>query len=176
MKLLLAFLFSFLLFAQENHEKIIWNETKKLSWEDFKGKPVKSASFVASTNTGISFKYSYSFDNGSVNLQYSVESFFYPEKSWFQPNSVSPYILKHEQTHFDISELHARMLRKSISEKTFSKKVKGEIEPLYQRTEQQRRAMQAKFDVETDHSRNEEKEILWEKYIAEKLTEYESWN
>lgn len=153
-----------------------WSETKKLSWEDFQGKPVLSASFVAITNTGISFKYSYSLDQGSVNLKYSVESFFYPERSWFQPNSVSPYILKHEQTHFDISELHARMLRKSISEKTFSKKVKAKIEPLYQHTEQQRRAMQAKFDTETDHSRNEEKEAQWEKYIAEKLTEYEPWN
>lgn len=176
MKLLLAFLFPFLLFPQDNHEKIVWNETKELSWQDFRGTPVQSASFVASTNTGISFNYSYSFDNGTVNLKYSVESFFYPHQSWFQPKLVSPYILKHEQMHFDISELHARMLKKSISEKTFSKKVKSEMESVYRLIERQRRAMQAKFDTETDHSRNEEKEIQWEKYIAQKLTEYESWN
>ena len=175
MKLLFAFIFSLLLFPQNNPEKITWKENQKLTWEDFKGKPLRSASFVASTNTGISFQYSYTIKNGEVNVDYSVESFFLPTGSWFLPERVNPYILQHEQTHFDISELHARMLRKNLQGKKFSKKVKSEIEAIYQQVEQKRRAMQTDFDAKTDHSRNEEKEIQWEKHIAQQLTEYESW-
>ncbi len=175
MKLLFAFIFSMLLFTQSDSEKIPWNENKKLNWEDFRGKSVPSASFVASSNTGINFQYSYSLKNNDLDVKYSVESFFYPEKSWFQPGKVNQHILNHEQAHFDISELHARILRKNLASRKFSKKVKSEIEGVYQQIEQKRRAMQVKFDAETDHSRNVEKEILWEKQISKQLQQYESW-
>lgn len=175
MKLLFVFIFSFLLFPQSDSEKILWNENKKLTWEDFRGKPIPSASFVASTNTGINFQYSYTLKNDEVTVEYSVESFFYPDKSWFQPGKVNQHILNHEQGHFDISELHARILRKKLADKKFSKKIKSEIEGIYRQTEQKRRAMQVNFDAETDHSRNEKKEIIWEKQIAKQLANYESW-
>ncbi len=175
MKLVLAFLFYFICIPQHEPEKIHWNENKKLSWEDFRGKPQRTAVFVASSNTGIGFHYSYSLSNGEVEVKYSVESFFYPKQSWYLPEKVSPYILKHEQTHFDISELHARILRKNLDDKNFSKKIKTEIEAIYNETEQQRRAMQTKFDSETAHSRNTEKEIQWENYVAQQLTKYEPW-
>ncbi len=136
---------------------------------------LRSASFVASTNTGISFQYSYSLKSGAVNVEYSVESFFEPEGSWFLAERVTPYILKHEQAHFDISELHARILRKNLDGKKFTKRIKSEIESIYQKVEQQRRAMQTKFDVESDHSRNEEKEAFWQKYIANQLAQYHAW-
>jgi len=110
-----------------------------------------------------------------MDVQYSVESFFTPESSWHIPERVTPHILKHEQAHFDISELHARILRKNLAEKKFSKRIKSEIEGIYQEVEQNRRAMQTKFDAETDHSRNAEKEAFWQKYIAQQLAEYESW-
>lgn len=175
MKLLFHFIFFFLLSPQSDSEKMLWSENKKLTWEDFRGKPIPSASFVASTNTGISFQYSYSIKNDEVKVEYSVSSFFLPDKSWFQSGKVNQHILNHEQAHFDISELHARMLRKNLAGKKFSKKVKLEIVGIYQQVEQKRRAMQVKFDAETDHSRNEVMEIQWEKQIAKQLENHESW-
>lgn len=175
MKLIFTFIFSFLLFPQDTSEKIIWSENQKLTWEDFRGKPVSSLGFVASTHTGINFDYSFSIEEREVNVEYSVENFFIPEKSWFIPGKVSQNVLNHEQTHFDISELHARILRKRMSSRKFSKKVKTEIETIYIQVEAQRKAMQKKFDVETEHSQNIEKEKLWEQRIAKQLAEYESW-
>ncbi len=175
MKLLVSLLFALFLSSQPESGKIFWNENQKLTWQDFRGKPEPSANFVASTNTGLSFQYSYSIKNGEVRVEYSVQSFFNPEGSWFLPEGVNPYILKHEQAHFDISELHARMLRKNLEGRKFSTKVKSEMEAIYQKVEQQRRAMQTKFDAETDHSRKKEKEATWQKFIAQKLTEYERW-
>lgn len=174
MKIILSFLI-FLLLPQPSTEKIIWDENRKLTWEDFQGTPVRSASFVASTNTGINFGYSYTIKNNEVKVEYSVDSFFNPKKSWFVPGEVTQHILNHEQTHFDISELHARILRKRLANRTFSKRVKSEIERIYLQVEQQRKTMQRRFDAETDHSRNEKKEILWEKYIAKQLADYDEW-
>ncbi|MRT17946.1 DUF922 domain-containing protein [Vitellibacter sp. q18] len=175
MKLLFFLLFALLQPPQLDSEKIFWNENEKLRWTDFRGNPLRTANFVASTNTGLSFQYSYSIKNGEVRVEYSVQSFFNPEGSWFLPDGVNPYILKHEQAHFDISELHARMLRKNLEGRKFSTKVKSEMEAIYQKVEQQRRAMQTKFDAETDHSRKKEKEATWQKFIAQKLTEYVRW-
>lgn len=175
MKLFL-FIFAFLLFPISTTEKIPWSETSPLQWEDFKGKPNHNAGFVASTNTGIHFYYSFSINQKKeVKVNYTVESFFNREKSWFIPDLVTPQILNHEQAHFDITELHARILRKRLSEKKFTAKIKTEIEQIYRATEKERIAMQRRFDKETDHSRNEEKEIAWEKQIAKQLTDYERW-
>lgn len=160
---------------QENDIKLLWSEDRKLTWEDFRGTPDRSVGFVASTNTGINFGYSFSITNNNVNVEYSVESFFSPEKSWFLQGQVSQHVLNHEQAHFDISELHARILRKRLEEKKFTKNVKSEIERIYLQVEAQRKAMQKKFDAQTDHSRNIEKEIQWEKRIAQQLADYEKW-
>lgn len=175
MKLLFGILFSIIIFSKKDTEKIFWNESHKLSWEDFRGKPIRSASFVATTNSGISFQYSYSIKKAEVNVEYSAASFFEPNNSWYIPEKVTDHILKHEQLHFDISELHARMLKKNLEGKKFSIKVKTEVENIYKDVEQKRRAMQTRFDLETDHSRNEKEEIYWRKYIAQQLAEYESW-
>ncbi len=175
MKLLFALLFSILVFPEPINEKIFWQEGHKLKWEDFKGKAIKSSNFVASTNTGISFQYSYAIKNNKLNVDYTVSCFFKPEGSWYKAERVNDHILKHEQAHFDISELHARMLRKKLSERKFTKNIKSEIEAIYKLVEAKRRAMQNKFDAESDHSRNVKNEATWQKYIAQQLAEYESW-
>lgn len=174
MKILFV-LISLLFIPQSETEKIYWSPNEKLTWNNFQGKPIPSATFVASTSSGISFQYSYTFQNNEVIVDYSVKSFFNPATSWFVANRVNNHILKHEQTHFDISELHARMLRKSLANKKFSKNVKSEMDSLYHAFENKRRLMQTKFDAETDHSRNFEKEAFWQNYIAQQLAIYAAW-
>lgn len=157
-------------------EKILWSESQPLQWEDFRGKPDHNAGFVASTHTGIHFSYSFTINQKKeVKVAYTVESFFNREKSWFIPDLVTPHILNHEQAHFDITELYARILRKRLSEKKFTSKIKTEIEQIYRATEKERIAMQRRFDKETDHSRNEEKEWAWETQIAQQLADYGRW-
>ncbi len=175
MKAILLTLIMVTFFGTISEEKILWQENNKLSWSDFKAKQKPQNDFVATTSSGISFSYSYSFKNNKMSSKFSVQSYFYPEKSWYNPLDATPHILKHEQTHFDISELHARILRKKITNFSFTKNIKTEMDALYQKQEIARRAMQEKFDKETDHSRNKEKEKLWEDYVATQLQAYEQW-
>ena len=161
--------------AFSEKERITWSESSKLSWSDFKGKPVIGSGYVASTNSGVSFSYSYGFKHDEVVLEYEVKSNFYPKLSWYIPSEVTSNTLKHEQTHFDISEVHARLLRKKISETSFSKNIEMEIETLYNKVENTRRDMQHKFDKETDHSNIRSMEIEWEKFIAKRLKDLNPW-
>ena len=57
----------------------------------------------------------------------------------------------------------------------YSLYLKQKIEKIYKKVEQKRRAMQTRFDAETDHSRNEKQELYWRKFIAQQLAEYEHW-
>jgi len=177
MKMIFVPLLIFLCIApvKNDNEKIAWSESKKLTWEDFRGEFAGDNGFVASTNSGISFSYSYAVRNQELELTYTVKSNFYPDLSWYMPGHVDDYILKHEQTHFDISELHARKLRKQLAETQFTLTPKEMLDAIYSQAEQQRRAMQKRFDTESDHSKIPEKEYQWEAYVAKQLKEYESW-
>ena len=158
-----------------DEEKMEWSASRPLTWNDFRGTPNPVADFVATTNSGMSFTYSYSIRNGSRKINFEVKSYFYPNSSWYIKKDVSPYILKHEQTHFDISELHARKLRKRLDGTTFSDNLKPEIEAIYRKVEEERKATQDAFDTESDHSKNKAGEVKWEGYIAQQLAVYNDW-
>ena len=177
MKLLtIPIILSLLLFPVSNdNEKIAWSADKKLTWADFKGDPAGGNGYVASTNSGISFSYSFAVREGELKLSHTVRSKFYPNLSWFMPGHVDDYILKHEQTHFDISELYARKLRKQLEETQFTLEPKETLDAIYSQAETRRRAMQKRFDEESDHSKIEGKEYQWEAYVAQELKKYEAW-
>lgn len=166
------FIFFIFFFSEKEPIKIPWKANQKLTWADFQGKPEPRSGFVATTNSGISF--SYSTTNGEALKSFNVQSYFYPKSSWYLPSQVNQHILNHEQTHFDISELHARILRKKISETTFTKNIKKEIDKIYYSVEQSRREMQQNFDAETDHSKNKDKEKQWELFVLKELKKYAS--
>lgn len=155
--------------------KIQWSENKKLSWEDFRGTPDAGDGYVASTNSGMSFSFSYKVTNGIMTMDYEILCNFYPELSWYKVDLVSNYILQHEQTHFDISELYARKLRKVMEETTFSNDPKEAVNAIYQNMEAARQKLQEKYDFETDHSKNEPVEIQWRRFVTNELEKYEHW-
>ncbi|PKA83720.1 uncharacterized protein DUF922 [Ulvibacter sp. MAR_2010_11] len=177
MKLLIALFFiSLMTFSSENNtEKIAWSEDYKLSWADFQGIPNGGSSFVASTNSGMSFSFSYGSKNGVIEYDFTIESNFYPKLSWYRRGAVSDYILQHEQTHFDISELHTRIFRKRMEEATFSGKIKAEVYALYEKTEAERKEMQRRYDEETNHSQIQASEAAWQIFVAKQLREYGRW-
>jgi hypothetical protein len=177
MKIAVAFIISFLFIGtiDSNDEKIAWSEDHKLTWDLFKGEPKLGNSYVASTNSGISFSFSYRVTNGKMDLDYTIQSDFYPKLSWYIKDKVSDLILSHEQTHFDISELHARKLRKKMTETDFPLDPSEKISEIYNEIENQRRIIQKLFDDETSHSQIKDEELRWESYVLEQLQVYERW-
>lgn len=176
MKILTAALLLFMtITTPAEEEKIQWSEDRKLTWADFKGAPNGSQEFVASTNSGVSFSFSYSERNGVTKVDYEIYSNFYPNLSWYRPEKVSDYILAHEQLHFDISELHARKIRKEFSDIPRDRDFKEKAEAIYNRMEGERRSMQRQYDFDSDHSNIDEEEYRWRSYVAEQLKVYDNW-
>lgn len=179
MRVLLLSILSLFLMASsvQDEERIAWSEDYRLSWSDFKGQPKPGNVYVASTNSGLSFSYGFKTINGvaTSDFRYEVTSYFYPELSWYQPERVSPRVLQHEQTHFDITELHARKLRKRIEAYNFTENAKAELDELYNQVERERRAMQSTYDLETDHSILRAEEAAWVSKVQQWLKEYEAW-
>lgn len=156
-------------FSQEKQEKIQWQEEFLLDWNDFKAQPDKSNSFSANTNSGIGYSWSYSTASGKPVLLHEVFTNFYPNLSWVKEIKNKEYLLAHEQLHFDISELHARKLRKALDDYEIGRNIRQDLKRIYNNIESERVAMQNRFDKETSHSENSSAEMRWRKFVADEL-------
>lgn len=165
---------TFFSFSQVEREKayIYWNQ-RPLAWTDFKGFAPASSPYVALTHSAIVLNYG---GEGS-SISFSVESAFYPKKSWKKKN-VDDYILKHEQGHFDITELYARMLRKEIQELKFKtyETIGSDVQKVFIKNSAACDKTQDAYDLETDHSKKKEQQTAWDQKIETLLDSLADWS
>jgi len=171
----LSFLLLFL-FVAENPNRIEWQENEKLVWEYFLGKPDLKSPFAALTHSSIEFNYKVSNENGKLTLTTEVNTYFDKKMSWFKSKEINDHILRHEQAHFDITEIHARKLREAFANYQVTKNFEKELTVIFNRVSSDREKMQKQFDTETDHSRNFDKEARWQDFIANELKRLEKWS
>ena len=112
---LAVFAFPLLILSHLEEEYVKWQENRRLTWEDFKAAPLKLGNTAAMTTTHLGFAYNVT--NGKVS--YKIDCRFEKNKSWGLVKN--DWILKHEQGHFDIAEIFARKLNRSINEYEFNK-------------------------------------------------------
>jgi predicted secreted Zn-dependent protease len=149
---------------------IDWSAERKLSWDDFKAQPDGVSVNAALTSTRIDIDYSLN----NHAFKYKISCQFDPSKSWGRVKS--DYILSHEQAHFDIAEIHARLLNKALKNYKFNvKTAKNDIGDIYQQLMDEHHTMQEQYDEETNYSRNESKQQEWKKKILDSLKELESY-
>jgi hypothetical protein len=153
-------------FAQKKCEHCIeWDENRKLTWSDFRGKPNKISRNEALTDSGMSI----GLECNEQTSEVTIECFFDPKKSWSK-NEKSDYLLAHEQLHFDITELFVRKLRKQIDKLGDDcQKLNNYIEEYYNKNYKAFVAYQHAYDSESRHSLNKEKQAYWEKKVAREL-------
>lgn len=151
-------------------DEIKWVPGKRLAWEDFKGSPDKASDKDALTESGITF--SWTCDNrGFKAMAYAM---FVPSKSWVK--SPTPRLLRHEQTHFDITEIHARKIRKYFGEMRNPCWLGKEgINTAAKRIIQESYAMQHAYDTETRHSIRESEQVRWEAKVQADLEALKAW-
>ena len=173
-KFLIIFLIS--LVSVGDSENLEWRSDYKLEWSDFKGSPKNSKSIVAVTASGITFSYTTKrSEKDLIDFKYEVKAHFYPEKSWFNKSRVNEVHLNHERLHFDITELHARKFRQMVSNTRFTNKIRSEMNTIYDFINKELETMQERYDSESHHSINRDKQKAWENYVAlelEKLSNY----
>ncbi len=153
----------------------------------FKGEPNPESLFSAETFAGVKFEYKYSNQSKSgvyyarlTELKYS--SFVDENRSWWTKRIADHELLKHEQGHFDIAELRARELNRNnapliakligralTADEAQAELVRKLTEHMTQENKTLTEGEQVRYDDETQHGRNRERQLKWEEELARRL-------
>lgn len=159
---------SLCLFQQDR--SMTWSDDLQLQWEDFNGTPTRGTTVVAVTASGLFFGFSTKMtETQLVDYTAFVDAHFYPDKSWYVKERANSVILDHERLHFDITELHARKFKQRIAQTKFDLSINSQMERIHNTITDELRQMQQKYDTETDHSQNVDKQKEWQKFIKVQL-------
>jgi hypothetical protein len=163
-----VFLFFFFFTFSGGHEDryITWSSTVSLTWDDFRGRPHLHSSVGAVTMSGISLSY----EGTDGSMVATVKATFDKEESWVNMKAADDHVLKHEQLHFDITELYARKLRAALKRvNPATSRPDRVIERLFDRYSDESKVYQEMYDKETDHSRNVKQQAVWDERIRREL-------
>ncbi|SHI92622.1 protein of unknown function [Hymenobacter daecheongensis DSM 21074] len=148
-------------------DKIAWTANRPLAWADFKGRPLPADQLAALTSATIDVQV------GCQDYVFSsqVKAVFIPSESWVRDaKKASPGLLRHEQLHFDITELHARMLRQKL---TIVKLDCEHLQPAFKNLSNAAfsawKREEARYDSETNNGLNEAKQKFWETQVQQRL-------
>ncbi len=141
-----------------------------LTWDDFKGKPVEGSDAAALTNAGFGLKLAFRKVDNVSQLVINVNCNFSKKDSWVKKGNNTPYILNHEQKHFDIAYFHTLIFIQKLKAATFTNNnYAAVIEKIYKDSATEMGVMQNQYDAETSHSRIVEKQRLWDEKISNQL-------
>ncbi|MEY3443690.1 MAG: hypothetical protein RLZZ519_1971 [Bacteroidota bacterium] len=157
-------LFCVLFFTGGDHY-IVWDATRKLTWEDFAGPADMETSSKAYTWSKISM--GWDCEDGVFKL--TAVAKFDKNRSW-KKDILTPALLMHEQLHFDITELYARKMRAHFAALPKACDLStDEVKAQAQQILDAWNARQLQYDEETRHSKEKEEQIRWELLIAKEL-------
>ncbi|MEZ5317152.1 MAG: DUF922 domain-containing protein [Vicinamibacterales bacterium] len=156
---------------------IAWSRLRPLTWADFRGTPDPASEVAALTVYVIS----YDAQCASGVLSVRVSSTFLPDRSWVKPavlerNEDGRRALDHEQTHFDLSEVHVRRIRKRLRELTDPCRAsQQEFQDLVQPFIDEDARRQSAYDRETVHGLNAARQAEWDETVRRELASLNAW-
>ncbi|QCR21742.1 DUF922 domain-containing protein [Pontibacter sp. SGAir0037] len=152
-------------------ENIAWSSDRRLNWDDFKGLPEEGNPHhaVTAANLAVDAKCS------NNEFVYEVKCVFLATQSWSK-NKKSEKLLYHEQLHFDLTEVHARLLRKKLAALgTTCTNMKDRMNPTVAEAFKTWKAEQLEFDELSRHGLDAEVQQVWADNISKRLQELEAY-
>lgn len=166
----------FLAFSRPESQEIKWSENRPLKWSDFKAKIDKTSPFFASLESGISYKTSYKKINGKVQVNFKVYAYANSHGSWYKPQKATPALLRHEQLHFNLTQIYAKKLEDRFSKFVFTENFDEEALNIFNEIMDVLEKEQNLYDSDTRHSLNKTKQEEWDKKITFRLNKLMSSN
>lgn len=149
---------------------LIWS-TRRLTWKEFHGKPRMGTSTAAQTSSGVT----YIVECHGDEFRYAILATFSPVESWVRPDippnrKATVHTLKHEQTHFDITEVFARRLRKAFESATgFCPNHPKDARKVFDRLSRESQDTQSRYDDETAHGMSLDAQTRWSRSVGASL-------
>ena len=153
---------------------ILWQENKKLKIQDFKAEnkdtiKVNRQQFLGAISA-IRIEYSSFQRNKNSVPDFSIKTYFDPNESWMLLKN--DYVLQHEQIHFDLTELYARKMRKSVE--SLRQKNVTNIS-IYRKKIQHWNAMKEKASNQFDADNQDYYIKIGQKILFQKNPKQEAW-
>ena len=148
-----------------------WSATRRLVWSDFRGQPPTSGPEVAKT----AYALFYAWKCRGEAFDFRVIAGFRPRQSWVKAIALNDTVLRrsalrHEQTHFDLAEVHARRMRRYFGGLAGAcRKTDGELTQIATRLIDEEKAEQQRYDAETNHGLRSEAQAAWNADVARRL-------
>jgi uncharacterized protein DUF922 len=148
-----------------------WSGTRRLRWSDFQGSPPGGGREGAKT----AYTLFYAWKCRGPAFEFRSIAAFRPGQSWVKVSIVrdsaeSRRALGHEQTHFDLSEVHARRMREHFGAlRAPCDKTDAELSAIAQRFVQGEKADQHRYDDETNHGLLADPQSAWTRAAARQL-------
>jgi hypothetical protein len=150
-----------------------WSASRPLVLADFKGRPRPGETHAALTSATIVAEVACK----GGQFTGHVQAAFDPAVSWWrEPATATPKLLRHEQLHFDITEVYARRLRQKLAAvrvpcaqlgSAFERLAQG-VYADWEKAEQQ-------YDRDTNHGLKPEPQAQWEAQVQQQLAELAAW-
>jgi len=177
LKLPLLGLFLIMTSSFQNDENIIvWEKARKLNWDDFKGTITHDKGHEVinvyneyeedAARSRVTIALYFQCDGNSA--EHKVRAEFEKNNSWFYANHKTEAVLRHEQLHFDITELYARKLRTKLSSLN-NQCEKSAVRTVYQANDLEFVEFAKQYDNETSHGVNKQKQSEWETKVQKLL-------
>ncbi len=155
------------------YDTLQWRSSRNLQWSDFKGKADKFSDNDALTKSSIIVSFEF-VRPGHIN--YTIMAVFHYYGSWAKDYAQTDALLRHEQTHYNITELYARKIRKALYETDYVPgKFKTILDNLYNKYEEEWKDYQRLFDKQTSRGTNASAEKEWERKVQEELLQYKEY-
>ena len=169
MKLFFSFITLHILFISCTTTKginnIQWSRNNPLTWSDFRGEFV-SGNYEAAIHTNIAY-------GKNLKNEWSVWAYFNQNNSAYIKDTNSN-ILQHEQYHFNIAEVQARLLRKYVIEQKIDMQT-YQFEALFKQAKEDLVNTQRAYDEQTNHSLNKINQMQWQMNIDNQLEELKAY-
>ena len=157
----------------KNDADTIYYGTRKVNWDDFRGKPTNSR-FGAAIFTSFGYGASFRVSGGLIQANVQTKVYMVRGMSWVTPAAREDYSLAHEQLHFDITYLVVERFRKKIAamQAETVDDLNSMIQYEYLESYREMNKLQNDYDGESNHSLNQQKQAEWagkvKKWLEEK--------
>lgn len=172
----------------ESLEEIPWTESRRLTWDYFKGQTPAERAGDAMLRYGLLPDRKYESTTcqdpntkqwTATVTKYEPRNVMVPSESWVDPEHKTEKLLSHEQGHFDINEVYRRVLEREARKlvgrgatlEAACKDLQEQLNGLFARVWKKSEEQQDQYDKGTDHGTKEDKQEEWNTKIRDWLTD-----
>lgn len=155
----------------------LYFKQRKLTIDDFTLKEKAPSKFAAAIFSSMGYHSTMKMSNDTVYLDFAVKVYQVKGMSWILEEAKTKFVIDHEQTHFNITQLIAEKFKKRLQEEALPPNdFDSRIQFLYLDYYRMINKLQTQYDDETAHGLNKMAQVKWEKYMDEELGKYLNTN